>query len=173
MKVKSDVAQPCPTLCNPMDCRLPSSSVHGIFQARVLDWVAISFSNAGKWKVKGKSLSRVWLLVTPWTAAYQAPLSMGFSRQEYWSGFPLPSPFIIYQLSNLFSVFLLSGRILLQRNPPISKHCFTPMKICSFPHNLYPTLLWCRLWIWSFWVSIFIFLLCELKLLVISMQWLL
>ena len=75
-----------------MDCSLPGSPVHGILQARTLEWVAISFSNAGKWKVKVKPLSRVWLLATPWTAAYQAPPSMGFSRQEYWSGVPLPSP---------------------------------------------------------------------------------
>ena len=53
------------------------------------------FSNAWKWKVKVKSLSRVWLLATPWTAAYQAPPSMGFSRQEYWSGVPLPSPTLL------------------------------------------------------------------------------
>ena len=52
----------------------------------------MSFSNAGKGKVKGKLLSCVQLLVTPWTAAYQAPPSMGFSRQEYWSGVPFPSP---------------------------------------------------------------------------------
>ena len=64
----------------------------GILQARTLESVAISFSNAWKWKVKMKSLSHVWLLSTPWTAAYQAPPSMGFSRQEYWSGVPLPSP---------------------------------------------------------------------------------
>ena len=69
--------------------RLP---VPGILQARTLEWLAISFSNAWKWKVKVKSLSRVWLFSTPWTAAYQAPPSMGFSRQEYWSGVPLPSP---------------------------------------------------------------------------------
>ena len=75
-----------------MDCSPPGFSVHGILQARTLEWVAISFSNAWKWKVKVKSLSRVWLLATPWTAAYQAPPSMGFSRQEYWSGVPLPSP---------------------------------------------------------------------------------
>ena len=67
-------------------------SVPGILQARILEWVAISFSNAWKWKVKVKSLSRVRLLATPWTAVYQAPPSMGFSRQEYWSGLPLPSP---------------------------------------------------------------------------------
>ena len=69
--------------------RLP---VPGILQARTLEWVAISFSNAWKWEGKVKSLSRLWLLATPWTAAHQAPLSMGFSRQEYWSGVPLPSP---------------------------------------------------------------------------------
>ena len=79
------------TLCTPVDCGLPGYSVRGILQARTLEWVAISFSNAWKWSVKGKSLSHVWLLATPWTAAYQAPLSMGSSRQEYWSGVPLPS----------------------------------------------------------------------------------
>ena len=80
------------TLCNPTDGSLPGSPVPGILQARTLEWVAISFSNAWKWKVKMKSLSRDWLLMTLWTAAYQAPPSMGFSRQEYWSGVPLPSP---------------------------------------------------------------------------------
>ena len=83
--------QSCPTLCDPTDCSLPGFSVHGILQARTLEWVAISFSNAWKWKVKVKLLSRVWLLATPWTATYQAPPSMGFSRQQYWSGVPLPS----------------------------------------------------------------------------------
>ena len=85
--------QSCPTLCDPIDSSPPGFPVPGILQARTLEWVAISFSNAWKWKVKGKSLSRVWLLATPWTAAYQAPPSMGFSRQEYWSGVPLPSPY--------------------------------------------------------------------------------
>ena len=75
-----------------LDGSPPGSPVPGILQARTLEWVAISFSSAWKWKVKVKSLSCVWLLVTPWTAAYQAPLSMGFSSQEYWSGVPLPSP---------------------------------------------------------------------------------
>ena len=84
--------QSCPTLCNPTDSSPPGSSVHGILQARTLDWVAISSSNAWKWKVKVKSLSRVRLLATPWTEAHQAPRSMGFSRQENWSGVPLPSP---------------------------------------------------------------------------------
>ena len=84
--------QLCPTLCDPIDSSPPGSPVPGILQVRTLEWVAISFSNAWKWKVKVKSLSRVQLLATPWTAAYQAPPSMGFSRQEYWSGMPLPSP---------------------------------------------------------------------------------
>ena len=83
--------QSCPTLCDPIDGSPPGSPIPGILQARTLEWVAISFSNAWKWKVKGKLLSRVWLLVTPWNAAYQAPPSLGFSRQEYWSGVPLPS----------------------------------------------------------------------------------
>ena len=84
--------QSCPTLCDPIDSCPPGSPVPGILQVRTLEWVAISFSNAGKWKVKVKSLSRIWLLATPWTAAHQAPPSMGFSRQEYWSGVLLPSP---------------------------------------------------------------------------------
>ena len=84
--------QLCPTLCDPTDVSPPGSPVPGILQARTLEWVAISFSDAWKWKVKVKSLSRVRLLATPWTAAYQALPSMGFSRQEYWSGVPLPSP---------------------------------------------------------------------------------
>ena len=83
--------QSCLTLCDPIDGRPPGSPVPGILQARTLEWVAISFSNAWKWKVKVKLLSRVRLLATPWTAAHQTPLSMGFSRQEYWSGVPLPS----------------------------------------------------------------------------------
>ena len=78
--------QSCPTLCDPIDGSPPGSPVPGILQARTLEWVAISFSNASKWKVKGKLLSRVRLFTTPWTAAHQAPPSMGFSRQEHWSG---------------------------------------------------------------------------------------
>ena len=84
--------QSCPTLCDPMDGTPPGFPIPGILQARTLQWVAISFSNAWKWKVKVKSPSRVRLPLTPWTAAHQAPPSMGFSRQEYWSGVPLPSP---------------------------------------------------------------------------------
>ena len=84
--------QLCPTLCDPIDGSWPGSPVPGILQARTLEWVAISLSNVWKWKVKVKSLSCVRLLATPWTAAHQAPPSMGFPRQEYWSGVPLPSP---------------------------------------------------------------------------------
>ena len=84
--------QSCPTLCDPIDSSPPSSAVPGILQARTLEWVAISFSSAWNWKVKVKSLSCVQPSVTPWTAAHQAPPSMGFSRQEYWSGVPSPSP---------------------------------------------------------------------------------
>ena len=84
--------QSYPTLCDPTDGSPPGSTVPGILQARTPEWVAIPFSNAWKWKVKVKSLSRVWLFETPQTAAHQAPPSKGFSRQEYWSGVPLPSP---------------------------------------------------------------------------------
>ena len=80
---------PCAT---PIHISPWGSPVPGILQTRVLEWVAISFSNAWKWKVKVKSFSHVQLFVTPWTAAHQAPLSMGFSRQKYWSGVPSPSP---------------------------------------------------------------------------------
>ena len=76
--------QLCPTLWDPKDSSPPGSAVPGILQARTLEWVAISFSNTWKWKVKVKSLSCVRLFTTPWTAAHQTPLSMGFSRQEYW-----------------------------------------------------------------------------------------
>ena len=89
--------QSCPTLCDPIDGSPLGSPIPGILQARILEWVAISFSNAWKWKVKGKSLSRVQLFETPWTAACQATLPMGFSRQEYWSGLPLPSPGVMFK----------------------------------------------------------------------------
>ena len=103
--------QSCPTLCNPRDGSLPGSPVPGILQARTLEWVAISFSNAWKWKVKVKLLSHVRLLVTPWTAAYKALPSMGFSRQEYWSGVPLPSPRRKYSIPyiNSFSLVICNS----------------------------------------------------------------
>ena len=80
-------------LCDPIDGSTPGSPVPGILQARTLEWATMAFSNAWKWKRKGKLLSRVRLFPTPWTAAYQAPPPMGFSRQEDWSGLPLPSPY--------------------------------------------------------------------------------
>ena len=104
--------QSCPTLCDHIDSSPPGSAVPRILQARTLEWVAISFSNAWKWKVKVKSLSRLWLLVTPWTAAHQAPPSMGFSRQEYWSGVP-SAPITAWQIKGekvkVVTDFLLLG----------------------------------------------------------------
>ena len=111
--------QSCPTLCDPIDGSPPGSPIPGILQARILEWVAISFSSAWQWKVKVKSFSRVQFLATPWTAAHQAPPPMGFSRQEYWSGVPLPSPpapLVLIQwwfcpqgtLSNIWRQFWLS-----------------------------------------------------------------
>ena len=95
---ESEVIQSCLTLSNPMDCTLRGSPIPGILQARTLEWAAISFSNAWKWKVKVKLLSHVWLFMTPWTAAHQAPPCTGFSRQEYWSGVPSPSPVWMWDL---------------------------------------------------------------------------
>ena len=94
--------QSCPTLWDPIDSSPPGPAIPGILQARTLEWVAVSSSNAWKWKAKVKALSRVRLLATPWTAAYQAPPSMGFSRQEYWSG--------KYSVSYTFSIFDLSHK---------------------------------------------------------------
>ena len=94
MKVKSEseVTQSCPTLSDPMDCSPPGSSVCGIFQARVLEWGAIAFSLVALLLLLLSCFSRVRLCATPETAAHQAALSMGFSRQEHWSGLPFPSP---------------------------------------------------------------------------------
>ena len=117
--------QSCPTLCDPIDGSPPGSPVPGILQARTLEWVAISFSNAGKWKVKVKSLSRVRLFATPWTAAHQAPPSMGFSGQEYWSGVPLPSLGRPYRHPLIEAIHIrmatYSRHFHLNRSPP---HCF-------------------------------------------------
>ena len=108
--------QLCPTLCNPIDGSPPGSPVPGILQARTLEWVAISFSNAWKWKVKVKSLSCVWLFANPWTAAHQAPLSMGFSRWEYWSGVPLASLGLYASLPTWFALIssMLGGVVKLK-----------------------------------------------------------
>ena len=111
--------QSCLTLCNPIDGSPPGSTVPGILQARTLAEVAISFSSAWKRKVKGKSLSRDSLFVTPWTAAYQAPPSMGLSRQEYWSWVPLPGT--IWRISTLNLMWGLNGSYLEMGD--YSRHC--------------------------------------------------
>ena len=123
--------QSCPTLCDPIDSSPPGSPVPGILQARILVWVAISFSNAWRWKVKVKSLSPVRLWATPWTAAYQAPPSMGFSRQEYWSGVPSPSPMRIsglYQIISLLPLFSDSP-LTPPRSFSISSHKSSPSRV--------------------------------------------
>ena len=115
-------------------CSPPGSSDHEISQARILQWVAISFSNAWKWKVRVKSLSHIRLLATPWTVAHQAPLTMRFSRQEYWSGVPLPSPIDWDTLHHI-----ISNRAFYSRSWHDSKlhpellvpcHCFLMSQIC-------------------------------------------
>ena len=119
--------QSCPTLCDPIDSSPTGSPVPGILQARILEWVPTSFSNAWKWKVKVKSLSRVRLLATPWTAAYQGPLSMGFSRQEYWSGLPLPS------------LLLIPSHIQMQEGLPLFKGISSFLSfLLSFPNSFCP-----------------------------------
>ena len=124
--------QLCPTLCDPIDGSPPGSPIPGILQARTLEWVAISFSNAWKWKVKVKSLSCVQLLATSWTAAHQAPLSMGFSRQEYWSGVPLPSPNLLAKYLKRYNI---SGEI--SNIKIVFLYHFTNL-ICSLTLNFTP-----------------------------------
>ena len=132
--------QSCPTLCNPIDCSPPGSPVPGILQARTLRWIAIAFSSAWKWKVKVKSLSRVRLCATPSTAAYQAPPSMGFSRQEYCSGLPLPS---LQKIHTFLEYFLLPLQAHLHffvqsaffqptclHLPPMVGNIFTILQLC-------------------------------------------
>ena len=119
----------CLTLCDPIDGSPPGSPVPGILQARTLEWVAISFSNAWKWKVKVKTLSCVQLLATPWTAVHQAPPSMVFSRQEYWSGLPLPSLMI-----NLDSILK-------------SRDITLPPKVCLVKAMVFPVVMYgCESW---------------------------
>ena len=136
------------TLCCPIHGNAPGSPVPGILQSRILEWVAISFSNAWKWKVKVKLLSHVWLLTTPWTAAYQAPPSMGFSRQEYWSGVPSPSPgYIIilpYFIRQIFPVLAIwrSFHWLLCMSFWVQSHmymCIYFSHVLTFRHILPPS----------------------------------
>ena len=112
--------QSCPTLCDPRDGSPPGSPIPRILQARTLEWVAISFSNAWKWKNKVKSLSCVRLLATPWTATHQAPPSMGFSMQEYWSGLSLPS--LLEDLTNHFKNGRMWRNLSLKRIVPLVKN---------------------------------------------------
>ena len=102
--------QSCPTLCDPIDGSPPGSPVPGILQARTLEWVAISISNAWKWKVKVKSLSHVRLFEIPWTAAHQAPPPMGFSRQQYWNGVPSPSLIFHIKGTMCFKIQFLNNK---------------------------------------------------------------
>ena len=142
----------CLTLCDPIDGSPPGSPIPGILQARTLEWVAISFSNAWKWKAKIKLLSCVWSLATPWTAAYQAPPSMGLPRQEYWSGLPSPGHFnkyfVIFPMMNQTMNDHSLNKILLGKNAfcPVVEDCpsleptclLTPP--CPFPEGLAPVL---------------------------------
>ena len=121
--------QSCPTLCDPIDISPPGSAVLGILHARTLEWVAISFSIAWKWKVKVKSLSRERLVATPWTVAHQAPPSMGFSRQEYWSGLPLPSPVHGLYPSAKRKVYKRKKKKVPQ--PELSQHCSWAIPQCK------------------------------------------
>ena len=123
--------QSCPTLCDPTDGSPPGSPVPGILQARTLEWVAIYISNAQKWKVKVKSLGRVLFIATPWTAAYQAALSMGFSRHLCPKHQPL---FICHGLPNLYPVetFLLSSKSICHLDSLPSP--LAPLSSISFQH---------------------------------------
>ena len=137
--------QSCPTRCDPRDGSPPGSPVPGILQARTLEWVATAFSNAWKWKVKVKSLSRDRLLATPWTAAYQAPLSVGFARQEYWRVAQLPNcssllqnaiavhPWINASLPSLTSIRLFFSLTYLRVNTPL---CPLRGQGCNLTHSV-------------------------------------
>ena len=131
-------------LCDPIDGNSPGSPVPGILQARTLEWVAISFSSVCKRKVKGKSLSHVPLFATPWTAAHQAPLSMGFSRQEYWSGFPCHCLLWFYILvqGKSYRHHLLCNLILLL----MLLNNFLRLNLCWWNHRLLYGQIW-HIWI--------------------------
>ena len=146
MKVK--ITQSCPTLCNPVDGNPPGSPVPGILQARTPQWVAISFSNTWKWKVKVKSLSRVRLFATPWTAAHQAPPPMGISMQEFWSRLPLSSLPLLWGCCNkipqarwlktteMYSLTVLDVRCLKSRcQQGMRQWLPTPVFLLEKPHG--------------------------------------
>ena len=116
--------------CDPVDCSPPGYPVPGILQAKTLEWVAISFSNAWKWKVKVKSLSRVWPSATPWTAAYQAPPSMGFSRQEYWSGVPSSQPLLLKSFPT--EMQCISGHRRLSHSSKLCDQRIYGLQLCHF-----------------------------------------
>ena len=147
--------QSYPTLWDPIDGSPPGTPIPGILQARTLEWVAISFSNAWKWKVKVKSLSRIRLFATPWTAAYQAPLSMGFSRQQYWSGVPLPFLGIICNHPLFYKDWLIvfiSGTVLGSGDSTLNeKDEVLPLGRQSFQHEMtssvgcYYPMMWVKL----------------------------
>ena len=122
--------QSCPTLHDPIDGSPPGPAVPGILQARTLEWVAIAFSSAWKWKVKVKSLSLVWLLATPWTAAHQAPQSMGFSLVPYKRNDRKPS------LTSLFKPTCTLPNSLLAHHslffPPRTQHYLKINYCCDF-----------------------------------------
>jgi len=130
--------QSCPTLCDPIDGSPPGSPVPGILQARTLEWVAISFSSAWKWKVRVTSLSRVRLVATRWTAAHQAPQAMGFSRQEYWS--ILRNYFLKYEvilflaLRNLHmcNIYILASIYIIACSPPKVQLLFVTTQLVFF-----------------------------------------
>ena len=117
--------QSCPTLCNPIDGSPPDSPVPAILQARTLEWAAISFSNAWKWRVKVKSLSRVRLFAIPWTVAYQAPPSKGFSRQECWDGWSFPSPMHACMLSRFTPLMELSQTCTLEHSAGLNVNIYS------------------------------------------------
>ena len=137
--------QLCPTLCDPIDGSPLGSLVPGILQTRTLEWVAISFSNAWKRKVKVKSLSPTRLLATLWTAAYQAPPSMGFSRQEYWNGVPLPSPSIYLRRQHYMVVASKNSKSTCLSHA----HCMSGV-VLSPSDILRPTILLTILWCMSY-----------------------
>ena len=121
--------QSCSSLCHPIDGSPPGFPVPGILQARILEWVAISFSNAWKWKVKVKSLSRVQLFATPWTAANQVPPSMRFSRQEYCRGLPLPSPITILRGRDYILIMSICISLMMYEADHLFVYMFV---ICTF-----------------------------------------